>query len=146
LFKGQFSYSIDAKSRISIPAKLRKHISPDANDSIVMTKGLSKCIDLYPLNEWQIIEDRLMQLNQFQPNELRFIRMFVQYATEDKMDSQSRILIPQLLIDYAQIEKEVLIIGALRKIEVWNPKIYEDYLAQSPLTYEEIAAKVMAGG
>ena len=146
MFKGQFTYSMDAKSRISIPAKLRKHISPDANDSVVMTKGLSKCIDLYPLNEWQIIEDRLMKLNQFQPDELRFIRMFVQYATEDKMDSQSRILIPQLLIDYAQIEKEVLIIGALRKIEVWNPKIYEDYLSESPMTYEEIAAKVMAGG
>ncbi|MBT8378706.1 MAG: division/cell wall cluster transcriptional repressor MraZ [Ignavibacteria bacterium] len=146
MFKGQFKYSIDAKSRISIPAKLRKHISADANDTVVMTKGLSKCIDLYPLNEWQVIEDRLMKLNQFQPDELRFIRMFVQYATEDKMDSQSRILIPQLLIDYAEIEKEVLIIGALRKIEVWNPKIYEDYLSQSPLTYEEIAAKVMAGG
>jgi MraZ protein len=92
------------------------------------------------------VSDRLLQLNQFQPDDLRFIRMFVQYATEDKMDSQSRILVPQLLIDYAQIEKEVLIIGALRKIEVWNPKVYEEYLTQSPLTYEEIAAKVMAGG
>jgi MraZ protein len=59
------------------------------------------------------------------------------------MDGQSRILIPQMLIDYAQIEKEVLIIGALRKIEVWNPKIYAEYLKQSPLSYEEIAAKVM---
>ncbi len=146
MFKGQYTYSIDAKSRISIPARLRKHISPDANDTIVMTKGLSKCIDLYPLNEWQLIEERLLKLNQFQPDELRFIRMFVQYATEDKMDSQSRILIPQLLIDYAQVEKEVLIIGALRKIEVWNPKVYDEYLTQSPLTYEEIAAKVMAGG
>jgi len=59
LFKGQFTYSIDSKSRISIPAKIRKHISPDANDTIVMTKGLSSCIDLYPLDEWQKIEDKL---------------------------------------------------------------------------------------
>jgi MraZ protein len=59
------------------------------------------------------------------------------------MDSQSRILIPQMLIEYANIEKDVLIIGALRKIEVWNPKIYDDYLKQSPLSYEEIASKVM---
>lgn len=146
MFKGQYTYSIDSKSRISIPAKLRKHISPDANDSIVMTRGLSKCIDLYPSNEWEVIEERLLKLNQFQPDDLRFIRMFVQYATEDKMDSQSRILIPQSLIDYAEIENEVLIIGALRKIEVWNPKVYDNYLANSPMTYEEIAAKVMAGG
>jgi MraZ protein len=146
LFKGQFTYSIDSKSRISIPAKIRKHISPDANDTIVMTKGLSSCIDLYPLDEWQKIEEKLLKLNQFQPDDLRFIRMFVQYAHEDVMDAQSRILIPQMLIEYAQIEKEVLIIGALRKIEVWNPKTYDDYLKQSPMTYEEIAAKVMNGG
>jgi len=145
LFKGQFTYSIDAKGRISIPAKLRKHISADANDTIVITKGLSKCIDLYPQDEWLRIEEKLLNLNQFQPDDARFLRMFVQYANEDVMDSQSRILIPQLLVDYAEIEKEVLIIGALRKIEVWNPKIYEEYLKQSPLTYEEIAAKVMSG-
>lgn len=143
MFKGQFTYSIDSKSRISIPAKLRKHISPDANDTIVMTKGLSSCIDLYPLDEWQKIEDKLLKLNQFQPDDLRFIRMFVQYAHEDSMDSQSRILVPQMLIEYANIKKEVLIIGALRKIEVWNPNIYNDYLKQSPLSYEEIASKVM---
>ena len=108
-----------------------------------MTKGLSSCINLYPLDEWLKLEEKLLKLNQFQPNDLRFIRMIVQYAHEDVMDAQSRILVPQMLIDYAKVEKEVLIIGALRKIEVWNPKIYDEYLKQSPLSYEEIAAKVM---
>lgn len=144
MFRGQFTYSIDSKGRISIPAKLRKHISPDANDTFVMTRGISNCIDIYPLDQWQYIEDKLLQLNSFQPDEARFLRMFVQFATEDTMDSQSRILVPQTLIDYAQIKNEVLILGALKKIEVWNPKVYDDYLKQSPETYEEIAAKVMA--
>lgn len=144
MFRGQFTYSIDSKGRISIPAKLRKHISPDANDTFVMTRGISNCIDIYPLDQWQYIEDKLLQLNSFQPDEARFLRMFVQFAAEDKMDSQSRILVPQTLIDYAQIKNEVLILGALKKIEVWNPKVYDDYLKQSPQTYEEIAAKVMA--
>lgn len=143
MFRGQFTYSIDAKGRISIPAKLRKQISPEANDSFVMTRGVSMCIDIYPLNEWNIIEEKLLKLNQFQPDDVRFVRMFTQYAIEDSMDSQSRILIPQNLIDYAKIEKEVLILGVLKKIEVWNPKIYEDYLEQSPETFEQIAAKVM---
>jgi MraZ protein len=144
MFRGQFTYSIDSKGRISIPAKLRKHISPDANDTFVMTRGISNCIDIYPLDQWQYIEDKLLQLNSFQPDEARFLRMFVQFATEDTMDSQSRILVPSTLIDYAQIKNEVLILGALKKIEVWNPKVYDDYLKQSPETYEEIAAKVMA--
>lgn len=144
MFRGQFTYSIDAKGRISIPAKLRKQMSPEANDSFVMTRGVSSCIDIYPLNEWIQIEEKLLKLNQFQPDDVRFVRMFTQYAIEDTMDSQSRILIPQNLIDYAKIEKEVLILGVLKKIEVWNPKIYEEYLNQSPETFEQIAAKVMS--
>ncbi len=144
MFRGQFTYSIDVKGRISIPAKLRKQMSPEANDSFVMTRGVSSCIDIYPLNEWNQIEEKLLKLNQFQPDDVRFIRMFTQYAIEDTMDSQSRILIPQNLIDYAKIEKEVLILGVLKKIEVWNPNIYEDYLSQSPESFEQIAAKVMA--
>lgn len=144
MFKGQFTYSIDNKGRISIPAKLRKHISPEANDTFVMTRGLSSCIDLYPMDEWLKIEERLLQLNSFNESEARFLRMISQYASEDKMDSQARILIPQNLLEYAKIENEVLILGALRKIEVWNPKVFENYLNSSPESYEEIAAKVMA--
>ena len=144
MFRGQFTYSIDSKGRIAIPAKLRKHVSAEANDTFVMTRGLSNCIDLYPLDEWQGIEEKLLQLNSFQPDDARFIRMFVQFASEDVMDGQARILIPSTLISYAKIEKEVLILGALKKIEVWNPKIYDEYLSQSAQTYEEIAAKVMA--
>lgn len=144
MFRGQFTYSIDAKGRISIPAKLRKHISPEANDSFVMTQGTTTCIDIYPLDQWVLFEQRLLKLDQFKPGDAKFIRMISQYATEDTMDSQSRILIPQNLIDYAKIEKEVLILGVLKKIEVWNPKIYEDYIKDSDESYEEIAAKVMA--
>jgi MraZ protein len=144
MFRGQFKYNMDSKSRIAIPAKLRKHISSDANETFVMTRGLSDCIDLYPLDEWQKIEEVLLKLNSFQPDDVRFIRMISQYASDDVMDVQSRIIIPSTLISYARIEKEVLIIGALKKIEIWNPKVYEDYLNQSPQTYEDIAAKVMA--
>lgn len=143
MFRGQFTYSIDSKGRISIPAKLRKHVSPESNETFVMTKGTAVCIDIYPLDEWQHIEQRLLKLNSFNPDDAKFIRMFSQYASEDTMDSQSRVLIPQSLIEYAKIEKEVLILGALKKIEVWNPAVYEDYINQSTETYEQIAAKVM---
>jgi MraZ protein len=144
LFKGQFLYSIDSKGRISIPAKLRKNFSPGANDSLVMTQGFGTCIDIYPYDQWQLIEEKLTKLNQFSPKDAMFIRMFLQLAAEGSLDSQSRILIPQNLLDYAKIEKEVLILGALKKIEVWNPKLYEEYLKQSKETYELIAQEVMS--
>lgn len=144
MFKGQFTYSVDSKGRISIPAKLRKHVSPEANDTFIMTKGTDACIDVYPLDQWNQFEQKLLVLNQFKPNDARFIRMILQNASEDTLDSQSRILIPQPLLEYAKIEKEVLILGALKKIEIWSPKVYEEYINQSPETYEQIAAEVMA--
>ena len=109
-----------------------------------MTQGTAICIDIYPLDQWQKFEEKLQSLNPFNPDEAKFIRLIMQNAFDDKLDSQSRILIPQNLIEYSKIEKDVLILGAFKKIEVWNPKIYKDYLSQSPETYEQIAAKVMS--
>jgi MraZ protein len=146
VFRGQYIYAVDAKGRVSIPAKLRKHMSPEANDTVIMTQGTSKCIDIYPYDQWQDIENNLLRLNSFDPQHAKFIRMISQYATEDVLDSQARVLIPQFLLDYAGIEKEVLILGVLKKIEVWNPETYKNYLEESGETYEEIAAKVMANG
>lgn len=144
MFRGQFTYSVDAKGRVSIPAKLRKHVSPEANDTFVMTQGTGRCIDVYPLDHWLVFEKKLEELNPFDPRKAKFIRMILQHAAEDTLDSQSRILIPQKLLEYAKIEKEVIILGALKKIEIWNPKEFENYLKDTPETYEEIAAQVMA--
>lgn len=144
MFRGQFTYSMDAKGRISIPAKLRKHVSPEANDTFVMTQGTGKFIDIYPLDQWLVFEKKLEQLNPFDPRQAKFTRMILQHAAEDTLDSQSRILIPQKLIEYAQLEKEVIILGALKKIEIWNPKDFDKYMSETPDTYEQIAAQVMA--
>jgi MraZ protein len=143
VFKGQFLYSVDAKGRISIPARLRKHVSPESNDTFIMTQGTDKCIDIYPLDQWNLLEAKLLKLNLFQPDDSRFTRMFLQNAFDDTLDSQARILIPQNLLIHAGITKEVLILGVTTKIELWNPSVYENYLNSSELTFEQLAAKVI---
>ena len=144
MFIGSFKYSMDTKGRVSIPAKLRKFVSPDANDSFVMTRGTVKCIDVYPMDMWkELVESKLDKLNTFEPKEALFLRMLLTEAGEDKLDSQSRLLIPKNLIEYAEIKREVFIIGAIKKIEIWNPANYEAYLKTSELSYEEIAKQVM---
>jgi MraZ protein len=146
MFIGSFKYSMDSKGRISIPAKLRKFVDPKSNDAFVMTRGTTKCIDVYPMNTWEeLVQSKLNNLNSFEPQEAMFLRMFLQQAAEDKLDSQSRLLIPKNLIDYADIQKDVLILGAIKKIEIWNPQTYEEYLKTSQLSYEEIAKQVMGG-
>lgn len=144
MFIGSFKYSVDSKGRVSIPAKLRKYLNPEANDTFILTRGTAKCIDIYPMDQWkELAANKLNQLNTFNPKEAMFVRMFLQEAAEDTLDSQSRLLIPKNLLDYAKIEKEAFILGAVKKIEIWNPAVYDDYLKDNMESYEEIAKDVM---
>lgn len=143
MFRGQYTYSIDSKGRVSIPVKLRKQLSPESNETFVMKQGINKCIEFYPLDQWQVLEEKLIKLNQFTREHTQFLHMHLQNVFEDSLDSQARILVPQILLAHAGIEKEVLILGLLDKIELWNPAIYLEYLKSSELSYEQLAAKVM---
>jgi MraZ protein len=144
MFIGSFKYSIDAKGRVSIPAKLRKYVTTEANDIFVMTRGTAKCIDLYPMDQWkELVAEKLNKLNTFNPQEAMFIRMFLQEAAEDKLDAQARLLVPKSLIEYAGIQKDVFILGAVKKIEIWNPETYESYIQENLTQYAEIAKEVM---
>ena len=144
MFIGSFKYSIDSKGRVSIPVRLRKYLNAEANETFVMTRGTAKCIDLYPMDQWkELVAEKLNKLNSFNPQEAMFIRMFLQEAAEDALDPQARLLIPKNLIDYAAIQKDVFIIGAVKKIEIWNPEIYDKYIQENLAQYAEIAKEVM---
>ena len=142
-FKGSYTYSVDNKGRLNLPANLRKYVSPEANETFVITRGFEKCLFVYPLDEWNKLEERLRELSSYNPQDRLFMRAILEYAKESQLDGQARIMIPQQLLDYAGIRNEVRVIGVLDKIELWNPKIYEDYLAAQSESYESIAAKVM---
>jgi len=144
MFIGNFKYSMDSKGRISIPAKMRRYINPDANNSFIITRGMEKCLEIHPLDLWkELYAKKLKQLNSYNPVQARFLRMLLQEAAEDKLDSQNRLMIPKNLIEYSGIDGDVLILGAMDKIEVWNPRIYQEYLNESTLSYEDIAKEVM---
>jgi MraZ protein len=143
-FIGSFTYSHDSKNRVAIPAKLRKNVNPEANDSFVLIRGTSQCIDVYPADKWNdLVQQKLNKLDTFDPKEAMFIRMFLEKAAEDTLDAQSRLTIPANLVDFAKIEKEVFILGAINKIELWNPSVYEKYLSEQNETFEDIAKEVM---
>ena len=141
-FKGQFKYTIDSKGRINIPAKFRKAVSPESNETFVITRGLENCIYVYPLDEWNKIEKKLRQLSTNQKDNRLFIRMMTSFASESQLDRQGRIAIPQYLIDLVKINKEILIIGTLDKLEIWSPEIYDKYLKENDQSYESLAEKI----
>ncbi len=144
MFLGSYNYTVDAKGRVAIPAKLRKYVTPEANNTFIVTRGAGKYIDVYPMDYWkELTEEKLDSLNSFNPKDMLFLRMFLEHAIEETLDGQSRLLLPKSLIQHAEIEKDVLILGAVKKIEIWNPAVYESYIENSSASYEEIAAEVM---
>lgn len=142
-FKGSYTYSMDDKGRVNLPAKLRKYVSPEANETFVVTRGFEKCLFVYPIDEWNKLEQNLRNLSSYDPEHRRFIRSLLELASESQLDGQSRLSIPQELREYASIKGEVRILGTLDKIELWDPKVYEEYKNSQPESYENVAAKVM---
>jgi MraZ protein len=141
-FKGRFAYSVDNKGRINIPAKLRKNVSPEANDSFVITRGFEQCLFVYPLDEWNKLEQSIRELTPSNPQHRFFVRALLQWATESQLDGQARITIPQELIKFAGIENDVIIIGVLERIEVWNPTLFNEYMNNQAASYENVAESV----
>ncbi len=142
-FKGSYSYSVDSKGRINIPARLRKYVSTDANDTFIVTRGYDQCLYLYPQDEWTRLELEIRQLSSTNPKHRFFIRRLLEWATEAQLDGQFRIMLPKDLLQFAGIENDVLIIGVLEHIEVWNPRIYEAYLKTQDESYEAVAQTVL---
>lgn len=144
MFLGSFKYSFDSKGRVSLPAKLRKSVNQDANDTFIMTRSLEKCIEIHPKDQWEkTIETKLNMLNTFDKNNSAFMRMYLEKASEDTLDSQGRLMIPQNLIEHAGIKKDVIIIGMNKHIEIWDQDEYSTYLQAQSNSFEELAQQVM---
>ena len=144
MFIGSFKYSVDAKGRISIPAKFKKVMKPEAKDTFVMTRSTVQCIDVYPYNYWEEkIKPRIDALDDFNIDEAASKRFLFELASDQELDKQSRLFLPKSLLEFAGIDKEVLILGQNNKIEFWNPEIFETQKREFPKPFAELAKQVM---
>jgi len=144
-FKGEETYSIDSKGRVNIPAKMRKNLSEEANDTFVVTRGFEKCIYAYPLDEWKKKEQSFENLSEYDEKSRYFLRTLLRYSEDVKIDGQQRIAIPKELVEFANIDKKVTIAGVMNHLEFWDPDEYEKYMTSHDIAYEDIAEKVMSG-
>jgi MraZ protein len=142
-FKGSYDYAVDSKGRINIPSRLRKYVSPEANDTFIVTRGYERCLFVYPLDEWNRLEQSIRQLSSTNPQHRFFMRTLLERATECQLDGQSRITIPKELLQFAGIENDVVILGVLERIELWNPADYQEYLKSQAESYESVAQHVL---
>ena len=121
-FTGEYSNTLDFKNRVNIPAKFRKALDPINDRTFVITRGFDPCLALYPISEWNIVEQQLASLSSIRNRNREFVRSIVRYASYVQYDRQGRIIIPDNLKVYACIDREVSIIGMISKIELWSPE------------------------
>ena len=126
-FTGEFRYTIDAKGRVNIPAKFRKALPETSEDTFVVTRGLDKNIMAYSLDKWRSIEEELLKLSPRLPEHRAYKRQATRFASALKFDSQGRVAIPANLLKYAGIRKDVVIIGMIDEIEIWDPDVLATY-------------------
>ena len=126
-FTGEYKNLLDQKNRLSIPAKYRNLVHPVNDQTFVLCKGFDPCLFLYPVEEWKLVEEQLASLSSIKNKHRNFIRKIVRHANYVRYDSQGRIAIPDLHLEYADIKKEVLVIGMLKKIELWDPNTLDRF-------------------
>lgn len=121
MFRGLTSLNMDVKGRIIVPAQYRRAITEEANGQLVVTIDTEdRCLLLYPLPQWRIIEERLGELPTFQPAARRIQRLLIGHATELELDGQSRLLLPPLLREYAGLDKTIMLVGQGKRFEIWG--------------------------
>ncbi|MDD3225879.1 MAG: division/cell wall cluster transcriptional repressor MraZ [Clostridium sp.] len=117
-----------------MPSKFREEL----NDSFILTKGLDGCLYIYTTDEWKVLEEKLKKLPLTNKNARAFVRFFFSGANEINIDKQGRALIPQNLIEYASIKKEIVSIGVSTRIEIWSDEKWKEY-NESDIDMDKIA-------
>ena len=121
LFMGEYNHSIDAKGRVIVPSKFREKLG----DQFVVTKGFDGCLWVFPNSEWEEFSGKLASLPVARKETRNITRFFLAGATEAQVDKMGRILIPQVLRDYAKLDAEAVLTGNGSKVEIWNKESWE---------------------
>jgi len=144
-FLGEFEATLDPKGRFLLPGGVKKQLSEEDSKLFVINRGFEKCLALYPLKSWTPLYDRIRSLNEFDVKDRQFRRYFLNGATEVSPDSAGRLLIPPNLKAYAELEKDIVLVSAVDKIEIWDSKKYHQLFdSLSAEDFSALAKDVMA--
>lgn len=138
MFIGEYIYSLDEKKRLAIPAKFRKELGKKA----ILTRGFDNCLVLYPLTEWEKLAKKLETLPISRPEVRGFLRIVFSGAVDVNFDKLGRILIPDYLKEYANLRKNVAIIGLANRIEIWDEEKWKEYRRKSEISTQDFAEKL----
>ena len=141
---GSFECKVDTKGRIMMPVSLKKQLSKLVNEGFVLKRAVfNPCIEMYPVNEWSKLMNKLNGLNRFNKKNNDFIRRFTAGVKKVDMDISGRFLIPKDLIKYASIDKQIVVSSAVNILEIWDKSTYENVINEAAINFGSLAEEVM---
>ncbi|MBP6102315.1 MAG: division/cell wall cluster transcriptional repressor MraZ [Leptotrichiaceae bacterium] len=139
MFMGEFTCKVDNKGRMMLPSKFRDELG---EQEFVITRGLDNCIDLFPIEEWKNIEDKLKKLQTTNSKHRAYQRFVMSAATKTEFDNQGRLNIPTSLMEHAQIDKKIIVTGMNDKIEIWSEESWKKYIQNTGESIEDLVDEI----
>ena len=141
---GTYECKIDAKGRILLPNAFKKQLAPVLQQGFVMKQGLfQKCLEVYPMEEWKGVSQKVNTLNRFIRKNDVFVRKFNAGVKVIEVDGSGRLLIPKDLIAFAQVKKELVVNASINILEIWDKTLYEKAIDDATKDFGDLAEEVM---
>lgn len=141
---GTYECKADAKGRVMLSAPLKKQLLPVLQDGFVLKRSVfQKCLELYPMTEWNVMMKKVNKLNRFRKKNNDFIRLFTAGVKVVEVDASGRILIPKDLKSFAGIGKELVLSSAVNIVEIWDKENYENAIENAMDDFADLAEEVM---
>ncbi|MBI1342337.1 MAG: division/cell wall cluster transcriptional repressor MraZ [Terrimonas sp.] len=143
-FLGEFEATLDAKGRFLLPAGFKKQLPEEENSRFVINRGFERCLSLYPIKNWEPLFADISNIDEFDEEARQFRRYFLNGATYVEPDTAGRLLVPGNLKAYAGLDKNIVLVSAVKKIEIWDSSKYHQLFdSLSAEDYSKLAKKVM---
>jgi len=141
---GTYECKADVKGRVMVPIALKKQIAPVSTQGFVIKRAVFQpCLELYPMEEWRLLMEKMGKLNRFNRKNNDFIRRFTAGVKTIEIDAAGRLLIPKNLSSFAGIDKEIVISSAINIIEIWDKNKYEHAINEAASDFADLAEDVM---
>ena len=141
---GTYECKADAKGRIMVPVAIKKQLAATASKGFVLKRAVFNTgLELYPMEEWEGLMEKVHGLNRFNKKNNDFIRRFTAGVKTVEMDASGRLLIPKDLVNYAKIQKEVVVSSTVNILEIWDKSLYESAIDEAALDFGALAEEVM---
>lgn len=142
-FTSEYECKLDAKGRLVLPARIKNGLPETSGNELVVGLGFEKCLMVYPILEFKKLYAKVAGLSEFNPDYRKLQRNFFRGNTVVELDSSGRFLIPKQMLNYAQLEKQVVVVGMGNKVELWNPELYREQLYDNQNEFSDHVQKYL---